>query len=302
MPARPPVRRGILESQKDRIWTLGAKIRYAARRLGVLPWLDPLVLRLAPLVLRPPATDTEVVLPEEMKMVVPAGFPSARSYATGSYEPSLTKLLQRKLQPGTSFVDLGANIGYYTLLASFLVGSKGRVYAFEPDARNFEYLTGNVAMNGLENVQACRKAALDGDFRAAFRADRFGAEGWVSVSMDAQAESGVETTSLDQFFSSLGWPALHLVKMDIEGSEVRAMRGMKQVVAHNPGVSLVVEFNPSALARAGSSREEFIAALQSLGFSVGYLVEENLKRFDIAQGFPKSRAVCNLLFVSESSA
>ncbi len=68
------------------------------------------------------------------------------------YEPLETQLLLKRLKPGQTFVDIGANIGYYTLLAARQVGPAGRVYAFEPDEENFKLLQKNTEINGYSNV------------------------------------------------------------------------------------------------------------------------------------------------------
>ena len=79
----------------------------------------------------------------------------------GMWEPAETALIRSQLKPGDTFIDVGANFGYYTVLASKLVGPTGRVIAFEPDPRSFQLLERNVARNGCTNVVLEQKALAD---------------------------------------------------------------------------------------------------------------------------------------------
>src|SRR5260370_20038461 len=83
-----------------------------------------------PVLPRPPATEVEVELPLGLSLIVPPGYPSYRNFATRLYETDVTELFLSVVSSAMTVVDLGANIGYYTLLASRLAGAGGRVYAF----------------------------------------------------------------------------------------------------------------------------------------------------------------------------
>ena len=79
--------------------------------------------------------------------------------------------------------------------------------------------------------------------------------------------------TLDQFFRELGWPRIELVKLDIEGEEPRALLGMRELVHRNPRLSIILEVNASALARAGLGTRELGEMLKTLGFETGSIVE-----------------------------
>src|SRR5438105_12803523 len=106
-------------------------------------------------------SSVEVTIPYRLRMLVPSTSPSLPYFRTGLYEQDLTDQLAKQIKPGQNIVDLGANTGYYTLVASKLVGSSGRVYAFEPDPAMFGYLTRNIALNACENVTAVQQAVSD---------------------------------------------------------------------------------------------------------------------------------------------
>jgi|GEM_PF-4185862 len=119
------------ESLRDGAWGLGVRSWSFAKRLGVLAPLESVLLKLASFLIPPPAKEREVALPWGMKLLLPPGSPRARNYSLGLYERAATALFRETVNDGMTVVDLGANIGYYTLLSSRLVGAAGRVYAFE---------------------------------------------------------------------------------------------------------------------------------------------------------------------------
>jgi FkbM family methyltransferase len=200
----------------------------------------------------------------------------------------------RLLKPGMMVVDLGANAGYYSLLASGLVGSSGHVYAFEPDPENFDYLSRNLEINGCGNVTALRKAAADHVGTQSFlRSDP--ERGFLSAGTQGGDSITVETTSLDAFFASAGWPSVHVVKMDIEGSESAALEGMAMLSRQNPHLQLIMEFNLTTMQRVGADPSKLCKTLMKLGFSTGKVVEQDLKAFSLAEGLPISHSVFNIL-------
>lgn len=287
------------EELYDRAWRLGIWLRNVGKRLGVLGIIEPALLRLAPLIIPPPTKDVDVALPWEMKMLVPAGFPSARSYATHSYEPAVTTLFRRIVGKGATVVDLGANVGYYTLLASQLTGPSGQVYAFEPVPSNYAYLVRNISANGCLNVRGVGKAVSNRMGTASFILDDWGAEGSLSATepADDAGSIAVQTVTLDDFFAHEGWPSVDLVKMDIEGAESAALDGMRELSLRNPALQLIMESNPGALRRAGGTVEALGTALQRLGFSHGYVIEQGMQPFSLTDGLPTDQAVYNFLLV-----
>src|SRR5437879_1311671 len=116
---------------------------------------------LSPRFLPPPTTVTSVQVGNGWRLTLPARMPSARRLLAGAYEPEVSALISGTLRLGMTFIDAGANVGYYTLLAANLVGTHGRVYAFEPDEDAFRYLETNVRSNGIHQVVTLRKALAD---------------------------------------------------------------------------------------------------------------------------------------------
>lgn len=182
------------------------------------------------------------------------------------FEPLETEFCMKATMPGATVVDVGANIGYYTLLFARHAGPSGRVFAFEPDEANFALLGGNVAMNGYGNVTALQSAVSDapGELtlyrNAANRMDHRTydpGEGW--------EHAPVPAVRLDDYFAP--GTRIDVVKMDIQGSEPRALAGMTRLLSDNPAVVFVTEFWPFGLRRAGQDPAAYLARLRDLGFS-----------------------------------
>jgi FkbM family methyltransferase len=240
-------------------------------------------------------TEVQVGVPNGLRMLVPTNSPSLPYFLTGLYEQDLTDLLLKQVEPGMNVVDVGANVGYYSLVASTLVGSSGRVYAFEPDPESFSYLTRNVDLNACRNVVPIRMAV----------SDRAGSASFVRRNQDTGFLSGdagsasvnVSTVSLDEFFAEQGWPTVGLVKMDVEGSERVALLGMKELSRRNPSLRLIMEFNLDAMGRLEISTQMLTSTLKELGFREAYLIEKRLRSLSMKDSLPESRIVHDLLLV-----
>lgn len=187
----------------------------------------------------------------------------------GRWEETETKLFRSIVRPGMTVVDIGANVGYYTLLAAKLAGPAGRVYAFEPGPENFRLLRRNVAENGYRNVTLVPQAVSSRSGTASLTLDRSSSGGHSLSQFRGAADSvTVETTSLDDFFAAREAPAIDVIKMDAEGAEYGILAGMQRVLERNPGLTLLTEFFPRAIRGFGSSPEEYVRRLAELGFRI----------------------------------
>ena len=159
--------------------------------------------------------------------VLRAIIPSAPLYrlALHSYEPETTRLFRRLLRPGMTVVDLGAEIGHYTVVGAMDVGRTGHVYAFEPNPYSLRVLRQNVQINGHEDVVTIEPTAVA---RGRGQTQLFLGMGRGVTSMfntgDGEKQSiVVDTVSLDIYFAGLGWPRVDVMKMDIDGAERLAL-------------------------------------------------------------------------------
>lgn len=182
------------------------------------------------------------------------------------YEPQETRFFQKHLKDGQVVLDIGANIGYYTLIFSSKVGPSGRVISFEPEPENFQILSRNVSVNGCKNVELVSKAVSDtaGKISLYLNTDNRG-DHRIFDSSDGRSSVTVEAVRLDDFFVGFKEP-IALVKMDIQGAELRALVGMTSLISRSPGVTLVTEFWPEALAACGSKPLHYLETLTGMGF------------------------------------
>jgi FkbM family methyltransferase len=143
----------------------------------------------------------------------------------GYYESDHVEELRHLVRQGSVAYDVGANAGFYTLALSRIVGDAGRVFAFEPEARNVDRLRRHLAMNGITNTTIVQAAVSDKSELVAFEADPGASNG----SIASAGRYMVPSISLDQFVR-MGNPAPHFIKMDIEGAEGVALRGAEIII------------------------------------------------------------------------
>lgn len=191
----------------------------------------------------------------------------------GVYEPFLTELVANEVRAGDVAVDLGAHVGYYTLLLARLVGPGGRVVALEPDPANFALLKRNVSMNGYAHVSLFPVAAAEGCGRRQLylSADNAG-DHRLHAAEEGRPAVGVEAVSVDWLFRDRAGGA-DFVKLDVQGCEGAALDGMTGLVARSPRLKVLLEFWPLGLERAGYGAARLLERLLGWGFRV-YEVDE----------------------------
>ena len=187
----------------------------------------------------------------------------------GMLEPGLTRLFQDVVRPGMVVVDVGANIGVYTLYAARGVGHTGKVFSFEPTPRIFNILRDNIQVNGFMETGAVtlRQAAVT-DRRATADLQVFAQNsGHNTLFSDGRMDSliSVETVSLDDEIPA---SRVDVVKIDAEGAEPLILRGMQRIITNNPHIQIYIEFAPQHLNRAGVEPEQFLREIDALGFDV----------------------------------
>jgi FkbM family methyltransferase len=183
----------------------------------------------------------------------------------GEWEPHVTTALLKTLSPKMTVVDVGANVGYFTLLAARAVGAGGRVYAFEPEPRNLELLRRSVEVNGFAGwVHVSEKAVLDTTGSAILHMPDDSHGGAPSLFGGWPRQVAVQTVSLDEFFSE--GTRVDAVKLDVEGSESCIFSGMRRVLDDNPDIVVIMEFTPVIVRGAGRDPRDFLAQIGKAGF------------------------------------
>jgi FkbM family methyltransferase len=193
--------------------------------------------------------------------------------ARSEAEPFTTRLLTRAFAPGSTFVDVGAFLGIYTLRAA---RAGARVLSVEANPGTRALLTANLRRNRLtERVTVLPFALSDGDGTV----DYFVGDGDQSASGLAETRSNVrpirvETRRLDDLLEGV-LPAVDVVKIDVEGAELRVLDGMSRLLDSGQPLTLVAECNPAGLARLGATPRQLVERLEAAGFEVRAIDETN---------------------------
>jgi len=190
----------------------------------------------------------------------------------GKREPMCTDYLRRSgiVKDGDVVLDIGANIGYYALMESQLVGNRGKVYAVEPVSGNYEVLKKNVRLNGLENIQtfrlACGEVNCESKIYVSSMANLCAIK-QSTVGGDIIGEEEVSMVKVDSFLQGKEPP--NLIRMDVEGYEYEIIRGMPQTLKGD--VKILVELHTIFLRR---KLDEFLGTLALNGFRARFVVFE----------------------------
>jgi FkbM family methyltransferase len=228
--------------------------------------------------LRPPLADVD-----GHKMLWGSGG-IINSLILGVYEPLETEIVKREVKKGDTVLDLGANIGYYTLILARLVGEGGKVYAFEPDTTNFSWLEKNVEINGYKNVVLVPKAVSNKTGKARLYLSKDNrADHSIYDAHDGRQYIEIEAVRLDDYFKNYDGK-IDFIKMDIQGAEGEALRGMSELLRNN-NVKMLMEFSPSGLERSGMKPEECLKLVTGLGFRLYEIVgrEKEMKPVNIPE-------------------
>ena len=196
----------------------------------------------------------------------------------GAYEPHVRKCLSALLRPGDTFVDVGAHIGFFSLLASSLVGPSGKVYAFEANCNLFERLQTNTSKYPW--VRAFSRAVWSESGRMSFSdPQQPGETGWGKLSLirNEGHEVAVEAVSLDEWHVSVGSPSIRAIKIDAEGSEPFILEGARRMIASTRPI-LIIELNDDLLREVRRPRETVIATLRDQKYEICALASQKIKK------------------------
>lgn len=221
---------------------------------------------------------------------------------TDRHEQETAAQFRRLIQPGMIVLDVGAHVGYYARLSSQLVGENGRVIAFEPHPRTFEYLMRNVT--SLLNVTTIQAAVAETEGTAELydylMMSASGSLHYDETLVDLQRAHAtkddiaprlaqglpvqtytVRTAPIDSILEELGVNRVDFVKMDIEGAEMGALRGMKRTISESPELKLIMEYNPVALRAFDNQPEAALNEVLGMGFSHVAIIQKDGTLTDI---------------------
>lgn len=201
----------------------------------------------------------------------------------GVYEEYATEVFKKTVKRGMVVVDVGAHIGYYSLIAANLLGPEGKVYSFEPYPPSYKLLIKNIHANKYRNVIPLQKALSNKEGKAILFLDQK-VSGNNSLSMynvTGLANSiEVEVTTLDTYFEEVVRNfEVDFVKIDTQGAEGLVIQGMTKIIEKNDNLKMMIEFWPFGLANMSSDPPELLNELDQYGFKL-QRINEQTRRID----------------------
>lgn len=198
--------------------------------------------------------------------------------AYGHYEPEETKLLKDIVTPGMTMLDVGANLGYFSLLVSKQLADQCKIYSFEPDPHNAGLLRRNVELNQAKSVEVVQKAVSNKPGTVLFFKDEsnYGGHslGFNNLPGAEADRLEVETVTLNDFCSQKNLK-VDLIKMDVQGYEGFVFEGASEVLKQSQ-LKMLIEFWPFGLEKAGAKPLQVIERLLGYGFCVKMLSPNGL--------------------------
>ena len=185
------------------------------------------------------------------------------------------------IAPGSTVIDVGANIGFFTVAFARRVGSEGHVIAFEPDGRNVTTLRWNLDRAGIANVVVVEAALADCSGPGTLYLNpSHPADHRIFAGGETRPHEAVPLVTLDEYLAASPVVApISLIKIDIQGAEMKALRGMTKTLARVPDATLLVEYTPGALRDAGDSPEALLDFFRSRHYRP-YTFAERSRRFE----------------------
>lgn len=217
-------------------------------------------------------------------------------WLTGNYEPSTASIMAALLKPGNTMVDIGANAGFFTLLAARHVGQRGLVHAFEPIPSTYNRLVHNIALNQTTHVTSYPIAisATKGEITIyEGPADHVGLSGMRKLAQTKTTHQ-VITSPLDEIISKNA--PIHLIKIDVEGAEQLVIEGMTHILTmHHP--HLIIEFSDNFLRDFGHSADSLYSIIVKQGYEVYQITEQGLVHIpeSLAEWPQQFNALCTVM-------
>jgi FkbM family methyltransferase len=213
----------------------------------------------------------------------------------GCYEKELGDLLKKMLRPNDVFIDIGANIGYFSLLSA-TVSPSVKVISFEPVKDLFQKMNENLSINGSKNIVAINAAIGEmNEQRELYLStpDNLGMSSFHQPENYSGRKEKVEVIAFDDWFKTSGLTKIDLIKLDVEGSELAALKGMNAVLEKQKP-ALIVEINPQTLSLFGVKPLNIYNYLNQFSFD-GFLISEN-GRLEHLNSYEVNQTI-NVLFI-----
>jgi FkbM family methyltransferase len=204
--------------------------------------------------------------------------PSRYLIKHSQYEPFLTSLIKENMSATGSFLDIGANLGYYSVICSKL--TSGAVFSFEPEPQVYSLFERNIKENGCENIRAFNLAASDSSGEINFYVNKFnlGDHRAYQFGKNFSHKITVNASRVDDVLAGeVGADRIDVIKIDVQGFEYFVVKGLVEILKINPGVKVFTEFEPKSLAAAGVVPADYLKFFFDRGFEA-FVVDEGAKR------------------------
>jgi FkbM family methyltransferase len=187
-----------------------------------------------------------------------------------------TEIVNKEIKKGDAVIDIGANIGYYTLIFANLVGREGKVFAFEPSPDNFSLLQKNIEINGYQNVKLEQMAVSNKSGKTKLYLTSNPADNRIYDLHDNSNSVEVVTIKMDDYFSNYNGK-IDFIKMDIQGAEWAAIEGMPLLLEKNKNIKILTEFSPPLLKGFKIEPSEFLDLLLKHDFKIYNVNRQKMK-------------------------
>lgn len=175
------------------------------------------------------------------------------------------QLLKNLIKPGDYILDIGANIGFYAKLLSQFTTNKGKVYCFEPDSLNFKYLKNNTKQ--IQNVVLFNNAVSDkSESLKVYKSKLLNVDHRTYPVNNYDSVEEIKSVSIDELITQNIIPKVDIIKIDIQGYELTAFKGMKHLLMSNSHLKIIAEYWPHGFKRAGTSAVEFFDFFSNMGY------------------------------------
>lgn len=252
---------------------------------------------------------SEIVLVHGHKMKLPNhGF---SAYSThGIYGELDTKTVEKFIEQGDYVIDVGAAIGYYTLILARKVGNNGKVYAFEPKKDRFELLKHNTELNGYKNVVLENKAILPTDTKSVFFKSKRSLGGLKFITNEVQSEelqvvSDIQSVDLDTFLHNVNIKRqISFMKIDVDGPELLVLKSASEILK-NKNLKILLEWDIDTSRKSGCEPKEIIDILKENAFDI-YFPDYANNKYHLIKGEElvnlKSQNTINLFCIKSENS
>ena len=196
------------------------------------------------------------------------------------FEKEQTELIKTLVKKGDIILDIGANIGYFTLIFSKLSGTTGKVFSFEPETTNFNVLRKNVEENNFKNIIIEKLAVSNQSGRKKlYLSEGPGGHRLFESNYCTKDFTFVDVITLDDYFENKSIiEKITLVKIDVEGAELSVLNGMKSILKQNKNLKILLEYYEPFIKESGYSPKELFDFLDNTGFFIYSINKKNSKK------------------------